>query len=276
MSSLRDGSSGSGAAATKRQRVDDPPFHVIMPAPKVYKQPLQSSAYTPAFFDRRVLFEYVNNPTKYPHITFCETDKFIVIYDIFPKARVHLLILTKAAFLDNSSCEKVSDLNSSHLDLLLEMKELSKYLSSHIAVTSQMNRNIVNNNTRESIELPVSSSSSSSGRKKIEIMVGFHIVPSLVPLHLHVISNDFQSDSLKTKVHYNSFSTDFFVPVDTVIRSIKMNPKIVQNLYDKYRNGRNGHADSRKINCFFCGELFKTMPVLKGHIGTCFRDYDSD
>lgn len=31
-------------------------------------------------------------------------------------------------------------------------------------------------------------------------------------LHLHVISRDMISDALKTKKHWNSFTTEFFIP----------------------------------------------------------------
>lgn len=43
--------------------------------------------------------------------------------------------------------------------------------------------------------------------------IGYHALPSMQQLHLHVISNDFDSPCLKTKKHWNSFCTDFFLPV---------------------------------------------------------------
>lgn len=47
--------------------------------------------------------------------------------------------------------------------------------------------------------------------------MGFHAVPSLKPLHLHVITQDFIGDGLKKKSHYNSFTTPFFVKIDDAI-----------------------------------------------------------
>lgn len=41
---------------------------------------------------------------------------------------------------------------------------------------------------------------------------GFHSVPSMRQLHMHLLSLDYASDSLKSKKHFNSFATDFFVP----------------------------------------------------------------
>jgi len=41
--------------------------------------------------------------------------------------------------------------------------------------------------------------------------IGFHARPSMQRLHLHVISTDFISPHLKTKDHWNSFTTPFFL-----------------------------------------------------------------
>jgi len=50
-----------------------------------------------------------------------------------------------------------------------------------------------------------------------DFKVGFHAEPSMQRLHLHVISRDFVSPSLKTKKHWNSFNTDLFVPYKSKI-----------------------------------------------------------
>lgn len=40
---------------------------------------------------------------------------------------------------------------------------------------------------------------------------GFHANPSLPQLHLHIISLDFESEYMKSKKHYMSFTSDFLV-----------------------------------------------------------------
>lgn len=50
------------------------------------------------------------------------------------------------------------------------------------------------------------------GQKLDDFKIGYHAEPSMQQLHLHVISMDFNSPSLKTKKHWNSFNTEFFVP----------------------------------------------------------------
>ena len=39
----------------------------------------------------------------------------------------------------------------------------------------------------------------SGGSGGVEIEAGYHAIPSLEPLHLHIISQDFESDCLKNK-----------------------------------------------------------------------------
>lgn len=41
--------------------------------------------------------------------------------------------------------------------------------------------------------------------------MGYHSEPSMLHLHMHIISDDFCSDSLKNKKHYNSYTTEFFI-----------------------------------------------------------------
>lgn len=40
---------------------------------------------------------------------------------------------------------------------------------------------------------------------------GYHAIPSMSQLHLHMISQDFDSPCLKTKRHWNSFNTKYFL-----------------------------------------------------------------
>lgn len=60
----------------------------------------------------------------------------------------------------------------------------------------------------------------------LKFRVGFHAVPSMRQLHLHVISQDFQSDHLKVKKHWNSFTTEFFRDFDEVRRLLAETGKV--------------------------------------------------
>ena len=41
--------------------------------------------------------------------------------------------------------------------------------------------------------------------------IGYHAVPSMHRLHLHVISTDFDSRCMKTIHHWNTFTTPYFI-----------------------------------------------------------------
>jgi hypothetical protein len=47
-------------------------------------------------------------------------------------------------------------------------------------------------------------------KPELEFRIGFHAVPSMKPLHLHVISQDFISPWLKHKKHWASFTSEYF------------------------------------------------------------------
>ena len=74
---------------------------------------------------------------------------------------------------------------------------------------------------------------------------GYHAIPSMSHLHMHVISQDFISDSLKTvciflsiaipilsssfffkKKHWNSFTSDYFLDATEVIDDLQANGSI--------------------------------------------------
>lgn len=108
-------------------------------------------------------------------------------------------------------------------------------------------------------------------------------------LHLHVISDDFCSDCLKTKKHYNSFVTEHFidsgskshlillirsylVPFLTLcwclyvcgaelIESMKTSGKIISLSSQQCKDLLN-----KPLVCFKCGEKMTNMPKLKDHL----------
>jgi aprataxin len=55
---------------------------------------------------------------------------------------------------------------------------------------------------------------------EVRLKMGFHAIPSMKQLHMHIVSSDFQGFGLKKKHHYNSFVTDFFLDVDMIIEKL--------------------------------------------------------
>eukprot|EP00483_Globobulimina_turgida_P003139 UN03144 len=44
------------------------------------------------------------------------------------------------------------------------------------------------------------------------IKYGFHCIPSMNQLHCHIISDDLDSENMKNKKHFHSFTSNYFVP----------------------------------------------------------------
>lgn len=110
-----------------------------------------------------------------PQLFVEDDEKITVIKDKYPKAEIHFLVIPKE---DVSSIKAVT---TKHLPLLEHMEEVAYRL---------LERNDCKNKT---------------------FRIGYHAEPSMVRLHLHMLSDDMNSPFLKTKKHWNSFNTDFFL-----------------------------------------------------------------
>ncbi|KAH9027681.1 hypothetical protein EDB84DRAFT_1670019 [Lactarius hengduanensis] len=97
-----------------------------------------------------------------------------------------------------------------------------------------------------------------------DVWVGFHAVPSMEHLHLHVLSSDLTAPALKTKRHYNSFSprTGFFVPLAEVRTWFDDAAAAVRRLAPEEYEPRLKYA----LECFRCEQPAKNMPALKKHL----------
>ncbi|KAH6561711.1 hypothetical protein BASA62_009619 [Batrachochytrium salamandrivorans] len=131
------------------------------------------------------LWKYCVNPESFPSSTVVMyDDRSVTIHDCYPKARVHLLVLPRDCI------DGFQHLNSSHVELLKHMREQGRQALAKLYADPP------------------------------NVQVGFHAVPSMRQLHLHIISTDFDSPCMKTKLHYNSFVTSFFIPVEEFIEKL--------------------------------------------------------
>jgi hypothetical protein len=147
-----------------------------------------------------------------------------VIPDKFPKSSVHLLVIAR-----DISLNKPSELTRDHLPLLLEMQRVAQ-----LQVKQRM-----------------------PGRR---VQIGVHVVPSMMAFHVHVMTCDFVSDSLKNKKHWNSFTTAFFVPLETLIRVLERDGafRVDEHASEELLRG--------EMACPRCGAVLPTIPAVKKHM----------
>ncbi|XP_035746674.1 aprataxin isoform X1 [Egretta garzetta] len=159
-----------------------------------------------------------------PKMQVYKDEKTVVIKDKYPKARYHWLILP---------WDPISSLKSvtrDHLELLEHMH----------AVGQKMIK-----------QCPA--------RENLEFRLGYHAIPSMSQLHLHVISQDFDSPALKTKKHWNSFTTDYFLNSEDVIEMVRSKGKVTVK----------DHVSELlklPLRCHCCKQQLSTIPQLKEHL----------
>ncbi|XP_018357801.1 PREDICTED: aprataxin [Trachymyrmex cornetzi] len=160
-----------------------------------------------------------------PECKIREDDKIVVIKDKYPKAQFHYLVLPKEDILN------IWRIKNEHQDLLTYMHDVACDL-----IKDQTDH---------------------------EFLIGYHAMPSMQRLHLHVISTDFNSPCLKTKYHWNSFTTPFFLHSQDVCNQLRIDGKIKKISPQACTDYLN-----TKLKCHKCSTQPKNMPHLKRHLLT--------
>jgi hypothetical protein len=190
-------------------------------------------------------------------LVFFEDEDVVCCYDGFPKATVHLLLMPKAGYFGgggwSSPVLRPGNLTKSHLPLLRRFHTKARAVVAHLSGNCSGGGG---------------SSSSRSSRSSIPISMGYHAVPSLEPLHLHIISDDLVAAALKKKEHYNSFVGAFFVGAAALEASLEACAGDAQSsplvASDAATTARFDAEKKRPLACD--GRSFTTMPELKRHL----------
>lgn len=164
-----------------------------------------------------------------PKMQVYKDDKVVVIKDKYPKARYHWLVLPWVS-IPNMKALRRED----HCDLLRHMQRVGERMVSQCK------------------EAPA-----------LRFRSGYHAIPSMSHIHLHVISQDFDSPALKNKKHWNSFTTEYFMDSQDVIQMLEETGKV---------SVKEGTSDLLKVplRCHMCHKELATIPSLKEHLKTHF------
>ncbi|XP_061178460.1 aprataxin-like [Saccostrea echinata] len=158
-----------------------------------------------------------------PELQVYKDDKLIIIKDKYPKAKYHFLVMPK------ENIPNLKSLKKENIDLLKHMHEKGKEMAE-------------------------------KSDADLKFRLGYHAVPSMSQLHLHVISQDFDSPCLKNKKHWNSFTTEYFVDSEEIIKELEKNGKVVKDVASSQE------LLKKDLRCHVCKKEMKTIPALKTHI----------
>ncbi|KAI3781640.1 hypothetical protein L2E82_11660 [Cichorium intybus] len=176
----------------------------------------------------QALYKIAMHPEKHGNGVIEILDDVVVLNDVYPKAQKHVLVVARAEGVD-----RLSDVREEHLPILRTMH----------AVGMKWAETFLKEN------------------ESLIFRLGYHSEPSMRQLHLHVISQDFDSKHLKNKKHWNSFNSPFFRDSVDVMQEVSEDGKPKLNDDEKFM--------SMELRCNRCRSAHPNIPRLKSHIAIC-------
>lgn len=183
-----------------------------------------------------------------------------IIYDKYPKSAVHFLILPRDSELTYQSPFQILA-DQELVDLLNLYVEKTKIFAARYLQA-------VKNNKPPPTEFLIEGNEEELRPYLDRIRAGFHAVPSMANLHIHVLSIDLHSPDMKRFNHFNSFTTPFFV-------LFKANPLLLndQEIFKQHEYLEICHGTP--LTCHFCDQRFEKFSKLKHHLTVEYEKWKS-
>ncbi|KAK8960110.1 Transcription factor bHLH140 [Platanthera guangdongensis] len=179
------------------------------------------------------LHKVAMHPEDYKDDVIEMSDDYVVINDLYPKAKKHILVISRLPRVDS-----LADIRRENLPILKKMHDVGLKWAEKFC----------------------------SHDPSLVFRLGYHSIPSMRQLHLHVISQDFDSSHLKKKKHWNSFNNKFFRDsIDSMIEIEKIGSATIE--HEKLL--------SSELRCHRCKSAHPNIPRLKSHIATCKSPFPS-
>lgn len=140
---------------------------------------------------RFALSKYITHPENYPHDIIYYNEEVIILKDLFPKSKVHLLVMPRDAELSKQTPQQAFS-NARNIEWIKPYLEMGKDLA-----IKEFNKNWKGKTVGDGDD--------------VELIVCCHSVPSLNNLHIHILTDDLSSPCMKNRKHYNSFKTKFAI-----------------------------------------------------------------
>jgi aprataxin len=213
-------------------------------------------------------------------VVISHSEHFVLIHDKYPKSSVHLLLLPRDPAI--SATHPLTALNTNEEFL----KDVRREVERAVKIVAQELRRLyglfsAQDVAREEAMEALLESEEADGMSEVElekrlpkgrdweseVMAGVHAHPSMSHLHIHILSADRFSPSLKRRNHYNSFATPFFVPIS----DFPLQPQD-----PRWSPGREEYL-RRDMVCWRCGRnFFGRFKQLKEHLGEEFERWQGE
>ncbi|KAG2078122.1 HIT-like protein [Suillus decipiens] len=191
-----------------------------------------------------------SNPASLPpSVLLSHSETCLTVFDAFPKSIFHFLVIPRVR--PPFNVYQLANLRS----LLKCEKNHAKELLADLSREAD--------NVKKMIE--------SEMLKKYgfrwEIWMGFHAVPSMEHLHLHVLSADLCSPRMKLKKHYNSFhpKLGFFIHLSDVLSWFEAESSYYKTI-SQLKRSEYDPLLKEDLSCWKCDRELSNMPKLKSHL----------
>ncbi|KAG1756573.1 HIT-like domain-containing protein [Suillus paluster] len=191
-----------------------------------------------------------SNPASLPpSVLLSHSETCLTVFDAFPKSIFHFLVIPRVR--PPFNVYQLANLRSLFKCEKSSAKELLTDLSREA------------DNVKKMIE----SEMLKKYGFKWEIWMGFHAIPSMEHLHLHVLSADLCSPSMKLKKHYNSFHPQlgFFIHLSDVLSWFDADPSYYQTI-SQLKKSEYEPLLKADLSCWKCDHSLSNMPKLKSHL----------
>ena len=223
---------------------------------------------------RNIYYRYVSEDN---YLTdeniFLQTREFIVLFCSQPLSKIHLLLLPKLSFLNVKNCRELSPQN---------LTKIRRLHSAAYIIVDHLVRFFVSSNSQlheeKSCEQLLAKLSETNYKmdnllSSQRIKIGYHARPTFEPLHLHILTDDFDSTWLKTRRQWNSFNTACFLE-STSIEEWLGSGYTISELLPENMDELENHL-MQPIRCSHCTSVLKDIRSLKTHLKTLHQN-DSD
>lgn len=197
---------------------------------------------------------------------FLQTKEFVVLFNSQPKSKLHLLLLPRTSFLHVKNSQELSP---NHFEKLKRLHSAANiivdFILRHTISSNDLLRSVGNNSIDALVsKLSLPTYETDNLQVSPRILMGYHARPSFEPLHMHILTDDFDSIWLKTRRQWNTFNTAYFLDCASIEEWLTSGYTIGDLLPEDLQEFE--IYLSQKIRCLHCRKAMKDIRTLKAHL----------